>query len=218
MTLQGKYYFNPIYKNYNDDDIWFLIVRYIDKNNSFYSVSKIRYNAQIENDILLYIGGKSGSKREMREYSFEKEGFLEAYNSIIKYDYINSTVLGNKYRKSEIFMWQSAALLGLLYTVGIIQNIKIKPVVPNRDAKEFIDSLFKSPDDLNAIKAVATTAYKALEAIHNESANVSDIDIDTLMNETNLLYESSIQDADVIGDLLTSFISNYDNATIDCSM
>lgn len=125
MGKTGMYYIIPEYKNSNDENIWCTITEYISKNKNFRSVRGIVYKAQINENILYFIGGKEGTKRATQGDTYTKSELLEAFNKIKKLDCINTNIINDRQYISETFSYKRAPFIGLLYTIGIITNKEI---------------------------------------------------------------------------------------------
>ena len=67
----------PIAVSYTHlNEVWNIVVAYINKNKQFLSTTGIKYNAKVINDSIEYKGGKEGSNRATEGESISKNQFI----------------------------------------------------------------------------------------------------------------------------------------------
>lgn len=109
---------NQSYVSINGNEAWGIIVSYIDESQSFHSVSGIRYQADVQENLISYRGG-SGDRGEKGE-SISRSDFVEAYDSIRVLPEINTSAI--KGRIPNSLYRKRTPLIGLLYSAGIIEK------------------------------------------------------------------------------------------------
>ena len=109
---------NQNYVSINGNEAWDIIVRYIEENQSFHSVTDIRYQAEVQGNLISYRGG-TGDRGEIGE-SISRSDFVEAYDSIRVLPEINTSAI--KGRIPNSLYRKRTPLIGLLYSAGIIEK------------------------------------------------------------------------------------------------
>ena len=102
------------YERMPANEVWNIIVGYINTNKQFLSTTDIKYNAKVINDSIEYKGGKEGSNRATEGESISKNQFISAFRQVRDMECINT-----KNVKPYIDRKQSP-FVGLLKSVGII--------------------------------------------------------------------------------------------------
>ncbi len=102
------------YERMPANEVWNIIVAYINKNKQFLSTTGIKYNAKVINDSIEYKGGKEGSNRATEGESISKNQFISAFRQARDMECVNT-----KNIKPYIDRKQSP-FVGLLKSVDII--------------------------------------------------------------------------------------------------
>lgn len=104
------------YKRMSANEIWNVVIAYIDKNKQFLSsTGTVKYNAIATFDFIEYKGGKNGSVRAMNGESISRNQFISIFRQIHDMECINT-----KNVKPYIDRKQSP-FVGLLKSAGIIE-------------------------------------------------------------------------------------------------
>lgn len=106
---------NHEYERMPANEVWNVVVAYINKNKQFLSSTGIKYNAKVIIDSIEYKGGREESVRATEGESISKNQFISAFRQVRDMECINT-----KNVKPYIDRKQSP-FVGLLKSVGIIE-------------------------------------------------------------------------------------------------
>lgn len=103
------------YERMPADEVWNIVVDYINKNKQFVSTTGSKYNARITAESIEYKSGKEGNNEVAEGESISKKMFISAFRQIRMLECINTkNVKPYVDRKNSSFV-------GLLKSVGIIE-------------------------------------------------------------------------------------------------
>lgn len=104
------------YRQYTDIQLWCLIVEYIKEHKCFYSVSGVKYTADIKGDDIFFYSDSEGTKRNEYGERLSKQKILSAFRKIVNLNDIKT----NTKEVIEYFPRQRSPFIGLLKSIGIL--------------------------------------------------------------------------------------------------
>ena len=72
------------------NEVWNVVVAYINKNKQFLSSTSIKYNAKVIIDSIEYKGGREGSVRATEGETINKNQFISAFRQVRDMECINT--------------------------------------------------------------------------------------------------------------------------------
>ncbi len=100
------------YKRMSANEIWNVVIAYIDKNKQFLSsTGTVKYNAIATFDFIEYKGGKNGSVRAMNGESISRNQFISIFRQIHDMECIVKPYIDRR----------QSPFVGLLKSAGIIE-------------------------------------------------------------------------------------------------
>ncbi len=104
------------YRQYTDVRLWRLIVEYIKEHKCFYSVSGVKYTADIKGSDIFFYSNSKGTKRNEYGEILGKQKILSAFRQIVNLNDVKT----NTKEVIECFPRQRSPFIGLLKSIGVL--------------------------------------------------------------------------------------------------